>query len=421
MSHRSTRSAAAAAGSLAGLALAAWLLAVPGLALAANTGKPRVPPSFLGSACIEVVDRSVDPVWRFDVGIPFEDTILTADEPPDGRTFQFFALCRQPGPLETLPPWISAADAEVAAMFDPTVEPPAPGEPLDESATWQGCVQPITSAAERMPISCEATTEGAQWDATGVPAGAWAVWGYTYEPVQSLWTPRDGVVRVIDGDDASAGPAVAFAWPLTEVDAGLQAGVRVAGCVSGMPGTTVTVSWAAAAALSDQGDAAWQVIAELPDPGADFELAFVPPAEAEYEAVFLRAEAVDPQGRSFTAFTRERIVFLSGCDAPTGGARSLPDDCAVGSGSPPVPEGTRDGGGCEGEGSGGLDESAGEASTGQPASTGATETGAPAAEGEPDGCGCRPAPSPTPLWPLLTLPLLLRSRAHRRRPAHRSP
>jgi hypothetical protein len=402
------------------MVLAACLLASPSVAVASNTGKPRVPPSFLGAACIEVVDRTVDPVWRFDVGIPFEDTGLTEDEPPDGRTFQFFALCRQPGPLEALPPWITAADAEVAAMVDPTIEPPAPGEPLDETPAWAGCVQPITSAAERMPISCEATTEGAQWDATGVPAGAWAVWGYTYEPVQSLWTPRDGVVRVIDGDDASAGPAVAFAWPLTEVNAGLEAGVRVAGCFSGMSGTTVTISWAAAAALSEQGDAAWQVIAELPDPEPDFELAFVPPAEAEYEAVFLRAEAVDPQGRSFTAFTRARIVFLPGCDEPTGGARSLPDDCGVGSGSPPVPEGTRDAGGCEGMGSGGLDESGGvDSGTGQPASTGATdETGAPPADGEPDGCGCRRAPSPTHAWPLLALPWLLRAR--RRRSAHRS-
>ena len=101
------------------------LVTLPGLAHASNTAKPRVPPSFLGSTCVEVIDRAVDPVWRFDVGIPFEDTSLGADEPPDGRTFQFFALCRQPGPLELLPPWISAADAASASMFDPTIEPPA--------------------------------------------------------------------------------------------------------------------------------------------------------------------------------------------------------------------------------------------------------------------------------------------------------
>lgn len=388
------------------------MLAVPGLAHASNTTQPRVPPSFLGTACIEVVDRTVDPVWRFDVGIPFEDTSLGPDEPPDGRTFQFFALCRQPGPLEVLPPWITAADAEVASMFDPTIEPPAAGEPLDESPSWQGCVQSVTTARGRMPISCEATTDGAAWDTTGVPAGAHAVWGYTYEPVQSLWTPRDGVVRVIDGDDASAGPAVSFAWPLTEVDAGLDAGVRVAGCVSGMPGTTVALSWVAAAALSEQGDAAWQELAELPDPQPTFELAFVPPAAAEFEAVFLRAEAVDPQGRSFVAFTRDPIVFLSGCDEPIGGARSLPDACGVGSGSPPIPEGTRNGGGCETDGSGGLDESGGDGSgTGQGASTSASdETGSAPAEGEAGGCGCRHAPAHSLAW-LLPILLLRRSRA----------
>lgn len=107
-----------------------------GTAAASNTGKPRVPPSFLGPGCIETIDRAVDPSWSFDLGIPFEDTALTEDEPPDGRTFQFFALCRQPGPLELLPPWVSAADAVAAAMLDPTIELPAPGEPLDERPEW---------------------------------------------------------------------------------------------------------------------------------------------------------------------------------------------------------------------------------------------------------------------------------------------
>ncbi len=376
------------------------VLASPRLLHASNTGKPRVPPSFLGAACVEVVDRSVDPVWRFDVGIPFEDTSLGPDEPPDGRTFQFFALCRQPGPLEPLPAWVSAADAEVARMADPTIELPAPGEPLDESPAWAGCVEPITAADERMPIGCEATLGGAQWDTTGVPAGAHAVWGYTYEPVQSLWTPRDGVVRVIDGDDASAGPAVSLSWPLGEVDAGLDAGVRVAGCASGMPGTTVTVSWATAADLVAQGDAAWQALAELPDPQPTFELSFVPPASAEYQAVFVRAEAVDPQGRRFAAHTRERIVFLAGCDAPTGGTRTLPDACGVGSGSPPVPEGSRDGGGCDQPGTGGLDDSGGAlGSEGSGASDESGEGAAPS-EGEAAGCGCRHGGGGArPWWP----------------------
>lgn len=402
MSIRSTRAAAVCV-----------LVALPGLAHASNTTSPRVPPSFLGSACIEVVDRSVDPEWRFDVGIPFEDTSLGPDEPPDGRTFQFFALCRAPGPLETLTPWISAADAASASMFDPTVEPPAPGESLDEDPAWEGCVVPITAAAERMPISCEATMGGAAWDATGVPAGAYAVWGYTYEPVQSLWTPRDGVVRVIDGDDASAGPAASFSWPLTEVDAGLDAGIVAAGCVSGMEGTTLELSWATASALSDQGDAAWQPWATLEDPAPTFTAKLVPPPEVEYEAVFLRAEAIDPQGRRFTAFTRERIVFLAGCDPPVGGERVLPDACEVGSGSPLVPPGPHDAGGCTDESSGGLDDSGGApgTSTGTAASD---DTGTAAAADEGDGCGCRHAPrrSPAWLWPLC-IPWLLRVRSRR--------
>lgn len=386
----------------AGAAVLSWA----GPAGASNTGKPRVPPSFLGPGCIETVDRSVDPSWVFDVGIPFEDTGLTEDEPPDGRTFQFFALCRQPGPLEALPRWVDADDATVAVEYDPTLELPGPGEALDESAAWAGCVQAITPAAERIPITCEATLGGGQWDTTGVPAGAYAIWGYTYEPAQNLWTPRDGVVRVVDGDDASAGPAVSFSWPLTEVTAGLEAGVRVAGCAAGMPGTTVELSWASASALADQGDAAWASFATLVDPGDPFEATLVPPAEAEYEAVFFRAVATDPQGRSFTAHTRERVVFLAGCDEPVGGARSLPDACGVGSGPPAGPEGPRGGDGCDpgdsGD-SGALDDTGG-AGTGT-TGPGATETG-PAADGsggEQGGCGCQGAPARPSALVLLVL------------------
>ena len=400
------------------------LVTLPGLAHASNTAKPRVPPSFLGSTCVEVIDRAVDPVWRFDVGIPFEDTSLGPDEPPDGRTFQFFALCRQPGPLELLPPWISAADAASASMFDPTIEPPAPDEPLDEDPAWQGCVQAITTAAERMPISCEATTGGAAWDASLVPAGAYAVWGYTYEPVQSLWTPRDGVVRVLDGDDASAGPAVSFSWPLTQVDAGLDAGIVAAGCVSAMPGTTLELAWATASALADQGEAAWQPWVTLEDPQPTFEAELVPPREVEYEAVFLRAEAIDPQGRRFTAHTRERIVFLAGCDPPTGGERVLPDDCEVGSGSPQVPPGPHDAEGCADASAGSLDDSGGDPTHAAGASTGATasdETGTAAADGDDRGCGCRHAPGRSPAWLLaLCVPWRLPSRARRAHPSPRS-
>ncbi len=369
-----------------------WLWSLAGPAAASNAGKPRVPPSFLGPTCIETVDRGVDPVWSFDVGIPFEDTGLTEDEPADGRTFQFFALCRQPTPLEVLPLWVSATDATTAAMTDPTLELPAPGAALDEDAAWAGCVVPITEAAERMPITCEATVGGATWDTASAPAGAYAVWGYTYEPALNVWTPRDGVVRVIDGDEASAGPAVSISWPLTEVTAGLDAGVRVAGCVAGMAGTTVELSWATAVALQAQGQAAWVVFEEIEATADTFEVSFVPPATAEYEAVFVRASATDPQGRSFDAYTRERVVFLAGCDAPDGGERSLPDFCRVGSGSPLVPAGDRVGDGCEPGADGGtLDDTGLGGGSTQGDGTGSGGTAA-SDDTDSSGCGCRSHP-----------------------------
>lgn len=377
----------------AALTLAAALAGLwPAEAEASNTGKPRVPPSFLGAGCIETVDRSVDPVWRFDVGIPFEDTGLTADEPPDSRTFQFFGLCRSPGPLEELPLWVHADDAAAAAALDPTIDLPGPGESLDDSADWADCVEWITSTTERMPITCEATTAGGSWDTREAPAGAHAIWGYTYEPAQNLWTPRDGVVRVIDGDDASAGPAVSLSWPITEVTAGLSEGIRVAGCMAGMEGTTLALSWATAGALADEGDAAWQPFAEPEAPGKTFDEAFFPPAEAEYKAIFFRAEVTDPQGRRFAAYTRERVVFLAGCDSPQGGARSLPDDCGVGSGSPPAPEGPRGGGGCDEGESGTVDESGGAPQTGTGSDSGDDTGGPPATGGEGEGCSCRATP-----------------------------
>lgn len=322
--------------------VAAFVVLAPRPGLASNTGRARVPPSFVGAGCVETVDRSREPEWSFDVGIPFESGTPSVDEPADSRTFQFFALCRAPRPLESLPAWVSRADVEAAASVDPSLEMPPSSEILEHSESWSECVQPITPREGRMPISCEGTTAGEVWDTRGVAPGSYVVWGHTYEPAQNLWTPRDGVVRIIDGDDESAGPAVSISWPVTEVLAGLDEGITVAGCMAGMAGTTLSLSWATASELERHEDDAWHVFAEGTDLD-EFEQAFIPSVALEYEAVFVRAQARDPRGRTFVAYTREPIVFLAGCAQPEGGHRTFTDLCGVG--PEPAPEASTDRGG----------------------------------------------------------------------------
>src|SRR5688572_4785025 len=101
---------------------------------AANTAKPRVRPSFLGVQCLQTIERGA--ALRFDLGIPYEDDALTPDEPTDSRTFQFFALCRDPGPLEDLPPWIDGDDVTRAQEVNAAIEDAGPEEVLLGSTAW---------------------------------------------------------------------------------------------------------------------------------------------------------------------------------------------------------------------------------------------------------------------------------------------
>ncbi|MEM7157289.1 MAG: hypothetical protein AAF799_30870 [Myxococcota bacterium] len=373
--------------------VAASVVLAPRPALAANTGRARVPPSFLGASCIETIDRSRDPEWSFDVGIPFESGAPGPDEPADSRTFQFFALCRSPGPLEELPSWVAAADVEAATEADPTLERPPSSEILEHSEAWAGCAHAITPVDARMPISCEATAAGEVWDTREVSAGSYVVWGHTYEPAENSWTSRDGVVRVIDGDDASAGPAVSISWPLTEVVAGLDEGITVSGCMAGMAGTAWSLSWVTAAELDARGDDAWEVFAEGVDQ-SEFEVVFVPPSSLEYQAVFLRAEARDPQGRSFVAYSPEPVVFLAGCASPEGGHRVSSDLCGVGSNPAPDVTVERGGRGCT--------ESREDDDEDEPSTV---PTGSPSEPAAAVGCQIDGAPRPL-AWMALTLLLM---------------
>ncbi len=322
----------------------AWVVTLaPATALASNTSKPVAPVSFLSDPCMVTVDATVAPNHTFEIGIPFEDVGTSVDEAPGSRRMQFFATCRDRRPRETMPTWISRADAVAAAAVDPTVSSPPAEDVLGESPAWNGpghggagtpCVIPINAATDRMAITCEATAEGITWDTTGVPPGAYVIWGYTYEGARSVWRRRPGVVQVTD-TDASSPPAVAFSSPGAQGEMSEGAGLLLQGCASAREGVTLTLSWATHGALAEDPDAAWTPIAQLDDAGAEsFEVPFVPPTDAVYEAIVFRAELDDGSGAGFATYSADHVTVLPGCDAPGGGVAAAADACGVA--EPPV-------------------------------------------------------------------------------------
>jgi MYXO-CTERM domain-containing protein len=381
-----------------GAAVTAW---------AGNGARPRVPPSFLDGECIATIDRSQGTPLSLAIGIPFEDVELTADEPPDGRTFQFFAMCREQAPLRSLPTWLDVDDIERARQFDPGIEPPSDdAEILALAPAWAtpghdgvsgSCVREITTKAERMPISCEATASGVDWDAAAAPAGTYVVWGYTFEPPQSLWTRRPGLVRVHDGDPDALGPAVSLIYPSSDVDVTLEAGVRIEGCALGPEGTTVELAWATAPVLDAGTGDPWTPFADRDAGEGAFEVDFMPPDALLHQAVFFRAVARDPDGRTWTSYTDRPVVVLDGCDVPQGGRTPLVDACGVGK-PPRKPDGAS-AAACEAEPPQPSDDppddpdggsSEGEMDEGPPPGADDDDAGA-----DTSSSGCRAAPSET--------------------------
>ena len=411
------------------IAVAGLLLTIVdgGTADAANTNKTRVAPAFWGDACIVTVDRSVDPVAQLGIAIPYEDASLTADELPDSRRFQFFALCEDHSVQKELPNWVTMDDAQRSVDAGIVGDLPDAQEVLATADAWQmvghdgaagSCIVPINDADNRMPITCEDTADGIVWDTTGVPAGAYVIRSYTFEPDKNLWARRPGLVRIVDGDD-DPGPAVTIGAPRRKATTYEEPGFIVTGCVAGMPGTTVELQFAEAAAVAEGDDAAWQTAANpVPDDGT-FEALFVPPEELVYKAVYLRVIATDPEGRTWIAHSDHEIVILPGCGQAEGsefasvadGCGIVPDDYV-----PPdevveqptdcdyMPE--DDGGSADESGDDGATSGDGGSTTGDDASDG---TGGGSAGADDDGKGCRVG-GHGPAWSLLVLLLAVRRR-----------
>lgn len=208
---------------------------------ASDGALPRTPVVHIGTECLVVVDRSSNPSVHLDYTVPFADTCVTSDEAPQSRTHQFLATCRGTEPGELLPAWVSQADVAAAneAGAIPDDLAPTEGDILESSPTWKDCWTRIVPDAERRAITCEAALPGIDWDTTGLPAGAWTVWGYTYQPPINQWTRRTGVVKI--ADDQHDPPAVALEPHAPSM--GVEGHLSLEACWSAPDGSQLTLSW----------------------------------------------------------------------------------------------------------------------------------------------------------------------------------
>lgn len=296
-------------------------------------------------ACLEFVDRSVNPLYTFAYGIPFEDLDVTVDEVSNSRTHQFFAFCRQHSTEEFLPRWITSIDVDDAAVLGLVDPATVDAEDLFEtSAAWAGCWFRITGDDERRSISLTEADEPVVWDTTEVPAGTYTLEGYTYEPTFNLWRPRSGnIVRVYDGGDPQRlGPAAALERPSTDQSCAGQT-VEVRACVDAVPGTTVTAEYAVTGAEGSERpdfELTWQSFAvDEPVNGSTLSIPWMVPDTLGGETITLRMSFEDPNGLTYVAYGPSLWVILQrstpGCVDPSAcdAGFVLPPDCLEGGGS----------------------------------------------------------------------------------------
>ncbi len=309
------------------VAVALGVIAASGSANAGDSLHPRTPVEWDDVACMDLVDRSIEPNYDLVYGIPYEDTDVTADEVEDSRTHQFFAICRQTFLQEDLPSWITVADVEQTQRnYEDFVTPPD-DDILELAADWSGCWHRITEDSARRPITEAMASQPVTWDTTTVPGGVYLLLGYTYEPPFNLWTPRvGGVVRVHDGGDPAAG------GPAAAITTGKQLPcpgdtVRVEGCVSALPGTTMTAFFTTNPS-PDPSDSTWIPFAEdVPVQGEHFTLEWEVPPQASSTSTILRVDFTDPNGMTYTAYQYGTIIVFPEDSA---GCTDEPDDCLEG-------------------------------------------------------------------------------------------
>ncbi|WAS92162.1 hypothetical protein [Nannocystis punicea] len=338
---------------------------------AGNVGLPRTPVQHKDEVCLTRVDRSVDPVVHLEYTIPSVDICLTPDEPADSRTHQFVAFCRD-APPESIPHWLSLADVQAnidSGYFDPAEL--KPNQIVEDTDYFADCWFPITTAAERRPITCEAARPGVDWDTSALAPGAYFVAGYTYEPTLNDWTPRRGVFRVHDGDLAAAPPAAAIFTHTVDVWYGDP--VRLAACVDAMPGSTWRLEFAE---MPDEPrlELDWQTLLPVaPVESTDFDIEFVLDDAHADVRLHVRLVVEDPEGRTTIAhMPTPGTVLMRKQTGVTGSGGDEPNDfdfCRDNPAADKLPD------------------------CGQPSEP---ETSGETPEDPADGCACSSTPSPGP-------------------------
>jgi hypothetical protein len=317
-----------------------------------------------------VHERSDTPL-HIPYGIPYEDTDVGPDEVADSRTHQFFAFCRQ-HPFEVqIPSWITVADTLAAEAVGQIPDGGfSPDDILEQRSDWDDCWYRIVEDADRRPITCEAAEAGVDWDTMGLPAGVYAVEGYTYEPQLNFWIPRPGFVKLHDGDPDAVGPAAAITS--TEISVHRNQVANIEGCIDAPDGSTYTAYWA----FHTEGAPEW---VQYGEPQAamrgDLVLEFAPPTETFGQLVTLRVDVEDPEGRSYTAYMQDRVVVIDADGPCEGGSFVGGSSCD-------------ETGGDSSSSSGGDSTSSGTTSGTSTGVVDDTSSSGPAASPESSGCGC---------------------------------
>ena len=256
-----------------------------------------------------VVDRSVDPLVHLPYTIPLSDTCIGAGEVEDSRTHQYVALCRMPGPWESLPHWLDLEDVEdaLAAGALLQTETPPDAEILERAPGWVDCHSVIGSDEDRRPIHCSHAIDGIQWNTSQLPAGVWVLAGYTYQPPLNMWSPRQGVFKVVDGTSPDL-PAAGL-HPHAE-QAGDDPPFQVTACVDAEPGSTLTVSVADG---EDEPDAWFDLSSVVVQDTGDvpFELDLSQVFDAAV-GVAIRVRVETPSGASFTYVSPRLVTYFPG-------------------------------------------------------------------------------------------------------------